>query len=117
MALQAEIEKVRKRREERAAERALQEEELSIMQRERAVLEGIEMEAKEEEVQLCLSSHFTSLRLFSFSRPTPSCLLRHDLQCPSVDNSADSGFKFCTTILVPGQGLQSMGEDANHGLH
>jgi len=50
VALQAEIEKVRKRREERAAERALQEEELSIMQRERAVLEGIEMEAKEEEV-------------------------------------------------------------------
>ncbi len=48
---QAEIEKVRKRREERAAERALQEEELSVMQRERAVLEGIEMEAKEEEVQ------------------------------------------------------------------
>lgn len=47
---QAEIEKVRKRREERAAERALQEEELSIMQRERAVLEGVEMEAKEEEV-------------------------------------------------------------------
>ncbi|BDA46670.1 probable cactin [Coccomyxa sp. Obi] len=48
----AEIEKVRKRREERAAERALQEEELSIMQRERAVLEGIEMEAKEEEFHL-----------------------------------------------------------------
>ena len=49
---QAEIEKVRKRREERAAERAVQEEELSIMQRERAVLEGIEMEAKEEEVHI-----------------------------------------------------------------
>ncbi|EIE19628.1 hypothetical protein COCSUDRAFT_67727 [Coccomyxa subellipsoidea C-169] len=48
----AEIEKVRKRREERAAERALQEEELSIMQRERAVLEGVEMEAKEEEFHL-----------------------------------------------------------------
>ncbi len=43
---------MRKRREERAAERALQEEELSIMQRERAVLEGIEMEAKEEEVHI-----------------------------------------------------------------
>lgn len=55
---QAEIEKVRKRREERAAERALQEEELSIMQRERAVLEGVEMEAKEEEVSSSILSCF-----------------------------------------------------------
>jgi hypothetical protein len=49
---------VRKRREERAAERALQEEELSIMQRERAVLEGVEMEAKEEEVSSSMLSCF-----------------------------------------------------------
>jgi hypothetical protein len=53
--LQREIEKVKKRREERAAEKALQEEELSVVQRERAILEGLELEAKEEEVvcKLC----------------------------------------------------------------
>jgi hypothetical protein len=48
---QREIEKVKLRREQRAAEKAQQEEELSLIARERAVAEGLEMEAKEEEVR------------------------------------------------------------------
>lgn len=49
--LQKEIEKVKKRREEREIERAQQEEELSMLARERAIAEGYEMEKKEEEVR------------------------------------------------------------------
>jgi hypothetical protein len=48
--MQKEIEKVKKRREEREIERARQEEELSMLARERAIAEGFEMEKKEEEV-------------------------------------------------------------------
>jgi len=39
---------VKKRREERALERVQQEEELSMIARERAIAEGVELEAKEE---------------------------------------------------------------------
>jgi hypothetical protein len=49
--VQKEIEKVKKRREEREIERAQQEEELSMLARERAIAEGYEMEKKEEEVR------------------------------------------------------------------
>ena len=48
---QREIEKVKQRREQRAAERAQQEEELSLIARQRAEAEGLEAEAKEEEVR------------------------------------------------------------------
>ena len=47
-ASQIEIEKVRKRREEREAEKARMEEEAAYLNRERAVAEGIELEKKEE---------------------------------------------------------------------
>lgn len=66
--LQKEIEKVKKRREEREIERAQQEEELSMLARERAIAEGYEMEKKEEEVRnlladfcmaYCFSWHLT----------------------------------------------------------
>ncbi len=50
-AVQHEIEKVKKRREERALERVQQEEELSMVARERAIAEGVELEAKEELVR------------------------------------------------------------------
>ena len=50
--LQAEIEKVKRRREEREAERARQEEELSMLQRERAAMEARELESKEEHFHL-----------------------------------------------------------------
>ena len=53
-AAQREIEKVKKRREERALERVQQEEELSMIARERAVAEGVELEAKEEKVHIPL---------------------------------------------------------------
>ncbi len=39
---------MKKRREERALERVQQEEELSMIARERAIAEGVELEAKEE---------------------------------------------------------------------
>jgi hypothetical protein len=45
---QIEIEKVRKRREEREAEKARMEEEAAYLNRERAVAEGIELDKKEE---------------------------------------------------------------------
>lgn len=48
---QIEIEKVRKRREEREAEKARTEEEAAYLNRERAVAEGIELEKKEELVR------------------------------------------------------------------
>ena len=51
-AAQQEIEKVKKRREERALERVQQEEELSMIARERAIAEGVELEAKEEKVRM-----------------------------------------------------------------
>ena len=44
---------MRKRRDEREAELARQEEELGLLQRERAAAEAVELEAKEEEVSLC----------------------------------------------------------------
>ena len=47
-ALQIEIEKVQKRRDEREAEKARMEEEVAYLNRERAVAEGIELEKKEE---------------------------------------------------------------------
>ena len=53
---QAEIEKVKQRREQRAAERAQQEEELSLIARQRAEAEGLEAEAKEEEVRSALAA-------------------------------------------------------------
>lgn len=49
--VQKEIEKVKKRREEREIERAQQEEELSMLARERAIAEGYELEKKEDEVR------------------------------------------------------------------
>ena len=42
---------MKQRREQRAAERAQQEEELSLIARQRAEAEGLEAEAKEEEVR------------------------------------------------------------------
>ncbi len=59
--MQIEIEKVRKRRDEREAEKARTEEEAAYLNRERAVAEGIELEKKEELVRrfvslLCLPS-------------------------------------------------------------
>ncbi len=56
--LQAEIEKVKRRREERDAERARQEEELSMLQRERAAMEARELEHKEEHFHLEQVSSF-----------------------------------------------------------
>ena len=48
--VQEEIEKVKKRREQREAERAAMAEELELIQRERAIAEAAELEKKEEEV-------------------------------------------------------------------
>ena len=53
-ALQGEIEKVRKRREEYAAMKVQMEEEKVIIDRERAIAEGRDAEAKEEEVGMPL---------------------------------------------------------------
>ena len=53
--LQGEIEKVRKRREEYAAMKVQMEEEKVIIDRERAVAEGRDAEAKEEEVRMPLT--------------------------------------------------------------
>ena len=50
--MQAEIEKVKRRREEREAERVRHEEELSMLQRERAAMEARELEHKEEHFHL-----------------------------------------------------------------
>ena len=65
-ASQREIEKVRNRREEYAAMKAQMEEEKVIIDRERAIAEGRDAEAKEEEVGMPLtcwrgSSHCTGL--------------------------------------------------------
>ena len=51
--LQLEIEKVRKRREEYAAQKEQMEEEKAVIDRERAIAEGRDAEAKEEEVWSC----------------------------------------------------------------
>ena len=50
--MQAEIEKVQRRREEREAEKIRSEEELQFIQRERAVAEGLQLDKKEELVPL-----------------------------------------------------------------
>lgn len=49
--LQEEIEKVKKRREQREAEKAAMAEELEMIQRERAIAEAADLEKKEEEVR------------------------------------------------------------------
>jgi len=48
--VQEEIEKVKRRREQREAERAAMAEELEMIQRERAIAEAADLEKKEEEV-------------------------------------------------------------------
>lgn len=53
--LQLEIEKVQKRREERELEKARAEEEAAMLNRERAVAEGFELDKKEELVRSCPS--------------------------------------------------------------
>ena len=70
-AAQAEIEKVKARREQRAAERAQQEEELSLIARQRAEAEGLEAEAKEEEVR---SGCMNPLGVLSLHVPEASVL-------------------------------------------
>jgi Conserved mid region of cactin len=64
LVLQVEIEKVKKRREQREAEKAQMEEELNLLQRERAIAEGHELDKKEEEV---------SRRRRGVGRPFPCC--------------------------------------------
>ncbi|KAK9806113.1 hypothetical protein WJX72_002023 [[Myrmecia] bisecta] len=73
-----EIEKVKKRRAEREAERARQEEEAGLLQRERAVAEAVELEKKEELFHLEQAVKRAEHRLVD-GRPEPIDLLVKNL--------------------------------------
>mmetsp|Transcript_35503 Transcript_35503/g.68061 ORF Transcript_35503/g.68061 Transcript_35503/m.68061 type:complete len:669 (-) Transcript_35503:338-2344(-) len=58
-----EIERVKKRREDRETEKAAQEEEKDMMMRERAIAEAVELEKKEEEFHLNQAKERSTIRL------------------------------------------------------
>jgi hypothetical protein len=75
----AEVEKVKKRREEREAEREAVQQDLELMQRERTLAEAVDLERKEEQFHLEQASTRSLTRLQE-GRPKPvdlisSCML------------------------------------------
>lgn len=73
-----ELEKARKRREEREAEKARMEEELSFLQRQRALAEAVEMEEKEVEFHL-KQAQVRAIRRFKEGRPKPIDIITQNL--------------------------------------
>jgi hypothetical protein len=75
---QEEIEKVKKRREQREAERAAMAEELELIQRERALAEAADLEKKEEEFHL-EQARSRSMQRLADGRPKPVDKLAHTI--------------------------------------
>ena len=73
---------MKKRREERALERVQQEEELSMVARERAIAEGVELEAKEELVRPGSRGLRTRKAAAAGCKLAAGALLRTDEQRP-----------------------------------